>query len=70
MRFEYETKEDDRECVAYISSKGNLLLKNTDTGKFSIAICKIGQVHADAADNEPDKAIRKFYPGDDLTITF
>jgi hypothetical protein len=69
MKFTYDTKQDDRECVAFITDNGNLVIKNTDTGRFTIALCKAGQCHNQAC-VDVNKAARKFYPGDSITIEF
>lgn len=70
MKFEYDNKADDGECVAFIADTGNLLIKNTDTGNFTIALCKGGSAHNNAASTGLGAAKQKFYPGDKITITF
>ena len=67
MKFTYDDKQEDRECVAIISSQGTLMFPPVDGN--SVTICPDGLVHALGLWN-PDKATRKFYPGDSVTITF
>lgn len=70
MKFEYDGMGDDRECVAFIDADGDLCVKdnNTDMG-----------VYVGITDASTEKfidymslngSIRKFYPGDKITITF
>jgi uncharacterized protein YuzE len=68
MKFEYDVKNDDRECVAYITADGRALVIRD---RYDDCI------YIDYADKfvgterwNPDKATHKFYPGDKLTITF
>ena len=69
MKFEYDGAEDQRECVAFIES-GRLYVK-TDIG--CVVICNdeppasYGNI---VWDMRIVRAIRKFYPGDKITITF
>ena len=66
MKFEYDGKVDERECVAYISKWG-LVYKDKDT---CITIFDDGSgIGTDSHWDEQD-AIQKFYPGDKITITF
>jgi len=69
MKFEYDGKTDDRECVAFIDGDGDLWIK-TDEG--SCLMYGGSEYTEPSAGNLwlPDKAIKKFYPGDKLTITF
>lgn len=69
MEFTYDNKQNEREVVAFISDNGNLVIRNTDTGRFSIALCTTGSAH-NSATPDISKAKRKFYTGDSLTITF
>lgn len=69
MKFEYDKEEDRGEVVAVISDTGNLVVRNTETGDFTIALCKAGFCH-NAASVDMDSVVRKFYRGDKITITF
>lgn len=74
MRFEYETKQDDRECVAVvreIDGKINLTIK-TDEGCTYIYDDHETPNHGTPRDwdHEVSLATHKFYPGDKITITF
>lgn len=67
MKFEYELSKDNRECVAYIDPIGDLIIKDAD----GMSICFVcGGVPSGSYDWEPERATRKFYPGDKVTITF
>lgn len=70
MKFEYDKKPSDSDCVAFISDNGNLLIKNTDTGDFTIALCVAGAAHNKAVSDGVKHAHHRFYPGDKITITF
>lgn len=67
MKFEYDEKEAEKECVAYISLSGDLVVKDGG-GKATV-------IYDDGSGTErvmwnPDSASRRFYHGDKLTITF
>jgi len=71
MKFEYDGKEDTRECVAYIDENGNLRIR--DTGRKtekrgSVCFTELGIKNG--YDFSPTTGTRKFYPGDKITITF
>ena len=73
MRFDYETKQDDRECVAFICESGLLAIKGCD-GKCVMIKPNGDKVYNGANDFKtwldmctPQK---KFYPGDSITLTF
>lgn len=66
MKFEYDIKKDDRECVAYIDSDGDLMVSDLAGG----AICFVRDGCAESKYNwAPENAAHKFYPGDKITIT-
>lgn len=77
MKFEYETKEDDRECVAYTH-----VMADSDEDTLSLAIkLECGNVLTIYYDGSTlkqrcyegdlgDDLRRKFHPGDKVTITF
>ena len=67
MKFEYDVKEDTRECVAFIDDDGDLWIK-TDEG--SCLMFESGYTPSAGDLWEEGKAIHKFYPGDKITITF
>ena len=67
MRFDYETKQDDRECVAYIDGFGHLITFTPNGNCY--CFCPDGS-STDLVNWEPHHAKHKFYPGDELTITF
>lgn len=72
MRFDYETKKDDRECVAYIDGCGDIRIKVDHTHIDDVKCVCIeddGFFHFNL-DFDPSDATQKFYPGDKLTITF
>lgn len=66
MKFEYDSKSVQRECVAYIDKDGDLLVMDDDG---AILLGQDG-THLTAMEWNPSEATRKFYPGDKLTITF
>ena len=68
MKIEYETEEDRGECVAYVDSYGNLILRDEDDDGF--VIFQNGKPPAIMGDFDPDGAVHKFYRGDKITITF
>lgn len=65
MKFEYEVKQDNRECVAYIDDDGDLVVKN-DGGACVI----VGDSYCCEFTFHPSRNDHKFYPGDKVTITF
>lgn len=67
MKFEYDGKSDDRECVAFIDEDGDLVMKDYLGG--AITIFAYGMTES-GYDWKPDTAIHKFYTGDKITITF
>ena len=77
MRFDYETKQDDRECVAYahvMQDEGDdtlsIAVKHGDgfvtTFYYDGSIIKQRCYESDIGDD----LRHKFYPGDKLTIEF
>jgi hypothetical protein len=68
MKFEYENKERDDECVAYIDIDGDLIVKR-DQSAFLIHSDISGSDDSWPWSPETD-ATHKFYPGDKITITF
>jgi hypothetical protein len=69
MKFEHDGKTDDRECVAFIDGDGDLWIK---TDKGSCLMYGGSEYTEPSAGNLwfSDTAIKKFYPGDKITITF
>lgn len=69
MRFDYETKQDDRECVAYIDEDGDLVIKENSNG---CSLHPLFRKNGDVGVSPwvESLAVHKFYPGDKLTITF
>lgn len=68
MKFEYDGKECGLECVAYIGSCGELIIK-TDEG-VTLMYEDETPNHGGFSDWEEGRAVHKFYPGDKITITF
>lgn len=68
MKFEYDGKENARECVAFIDENGNLVIYD---GTRKTCICHSGAVHQNPyTEHHQSGTKRKFYPGDKITITF
>ena len=71
MKFEYENKERDDECVAFIHRSGAFIYK-TSEGCF-VFDDEDGGGHTDTElwwNQWKSHSIHKFYPGDKITITF
>lgn len=68
MKFEYDGKSEDRECVAYIDDDGDLCFAD-DSGDAVLFSAATGTIQSCLLWNTSD-ATRKFYPGDKITITF
>jgi hypothetical protein len=68
MKFEYDDEKDRGECVAFIDSDGDLIVK-TESGN-SIWISTFGEVHDNFGEFNDTDATYRFYPGDKITITF
>lgn len=66
MKFTYDKKTDDRECVAYIDGLGVLYIK-TDEG--STLLYESETPNHNGYFN-PTDATHRFYAGDSVTITF
>jgi len=66
MKFEYDSKSEESECVAYIDGDGDLCMVD---GDYAMILGRDG-VHLTDMEWKPDEATRRFYPGDKLTITF
>lgn len=73
MRFDYEIKEDDRECVAFVCEGGLLAIK-CDDGKCVMINPDSDKAYNGAADFntwlEMSKPVKRLYEGDKITITF
>jgi hypothetical protein len=72
MKFHYDEKEDCGECVAYIDDEGGLNIKTELCNDASIThICfdEDGFTHTNLIWC-PSGAIKRFYPGDKITIEF
>ena len=70
MKFTYDTKQDARECVAYIDEDGDLRMK-TDEGV--VYMYKDNSTPSQNYSHEfwdPYDAIHRFYTGDKITIEF
>lgn len=71
MKFEYDSKSEQRECVAYIAASGELIVRNKDTGNVVCMGPYGSEVYvSDFTRFDPSEADHKIYPGDKLTITF
>lgn len=72
MKFEYDDKSDDRECVAFIDDDGDLCVKdiNTDMGVYVGITDASTEKFIDYMSLNGNGSIHKFYPGDKITITF
>ena len=71
MKFEYDNKQDERECVAYLLRCGGtdfLYIKEIDGGYTVIS--KNGGSRERRVRFDPSDATHRFYPGDKITITF
>lgn len=74
-KFDYGKSAPDKECVAYICAFNDdpnrevLVLKNTDKLGKHTYIYDDGDILTQDIDCE-DEAIKKFYKGDSVTITF
>mgnify|MGYP003459791044 CR=1 FL=1 len=67
MNFEYDVKDNELECVAFIDDDGDLWIK-TDEG--SCLMFKSGDIPSAGDLWKEGQAVHKFYPGDKITITF
>ena len=70
MKLEYDVKNDDRECVAYIDKDGDLKVKGESESENICLRIDCKNHFSDAYFDPADWAKHKFYPGDKLTITF
>ncbi len=70
MKFEYDVKEDTRECVAYIDHCGHLVVKNTREKGSSFVFMPVQKETTYWDTFSPGDTDVKFYPGDKITITF
>ena len=71
MKFEYETKQDDRECVAYIDGDGDLIINSFgDNGWVAVNGEEAGENNMAEPEYNTTGIAKKFYPGDKITITF
>lgn len=69
MKFEYDGAADDHKCVAFI--QGGCLYVKTDSGCVAMYDDEPPASYSDIIwDMRIALAIRKFYPGDKITITF
>ena len=70
MKFEYEKKDDDRECVAFIDDAGDLIVRMGGTG--AVWFDRHGGVYnfGEWNDELNRSAAHRFYRGDSITITF
>ena len=55
------------ECVAYLTNDGFLIIRDLDDS-VAVALSKIGV--GINPDWKPGDAVRRFYPGDEVKITF
>lgn len=70
MKFEYEAKEDDRECVAYIDDVGDLMIKD-NRGEATALFGSSDTHHCEGGNMwEPHRAVKTFMAVDKVTITF
>ncbi len=70
MKFECDVTKENRECVAVIDGDGNLYVK-TDSGCVAMYTSTTPEIYGCCTwDCKVEDAIRKFYHGDKITITF
>jgi hypothetical protein len=74
MKFEYDVKSDDRECVAAIYEFDGgpelCLAVKAQCGKMVWFYHSDGLASVQDGGFPPYDVVKKFYPGDKLTITF
>lgn len=61
MKFTYNTKPAEHECVAYIDGEGDLIIRYNYDRKVFFHIDDLFNIY---------NATHRFYPGDSITITF
>jgi hypothetical protein len=75
MKFEFETKDDDRKPVAYLAYSHIWFPEDEDEGFVCLCsdVAAVSKVFSTATKTLKDlsgaKDFKKFYPGDKLTIT-
>ena len=75
MKFEYDSKSYNVECVAYVDKHNHLVVKNSrscESEDTSFVFMTTSSKDTTTMWDEfnPDNAVKKFYPGDKITITF
>lgn len=70
MKFEYDSKSDERKCVAYIDDDGDLIMADILGVASAVSLGSDGAATYREITFDPKKAVHKFYPGDKITITF
>lgn len=75
MKFEYEAKDQDHECVAYIDKHNHLVVRNSRScGEEDASFVFMTTSGKDTTtiwdEFDPSDAVHKLYPGDKITITF
>lgn len=70
MKFEYNSKSEERECVAYIDGDGDLCMRDGNEYVDMIALGVSGASTYKVEEFDQSEATHRFYPGDKLTITF
>lgn len=73
MRFDYETKQDDRECVAFVCESGHLAIRGETGGCIMIKNGGDGPYSGSVGFDEWLRMCQpqtRFKTGDKLTITF
>ena len=71
MKFDY-MGEDITQCVAYIDKKGLLRIRDggrVNQKKGAVCLTSNGQLK-NGYRFEPQSAVRRFYPGDSIALTF
>lgn len=70
MKFEYDGKAEEKDCVAIIHAGGALIMQLND-GCIALGEDGTNKWHEDKEiEFWDDMAAHKFYPGDKITITF
>ena len=71
MQFKYIGK-DKSECVAYIDNKGLLRIRDngrSETNKGAVCLTSNGEIKT-GYKFDPSDAVKRFYRGDAITLTF
>lgn len=69
MQFDYQEEGHKGKPIAVITPYGNLMFAPKDSPKKCTTICQNGKTHM-TGNWFPEEALKKFYKGDSVTITF